>query len=256
MDDLLNVVCVSNEKYLPHLKVLISSLHVTNPMLKVFIVLINVRDNVLRDLVFKHNNITIINRYEKFNLYDEEKAYCANIRVNIIDELLGDGSVSKLCYLDVDSIVRGDLGSAVFGDKDLLILKRNYDRKELRYATGVIYIKNNVATKRFVKLWKSNLEPHLLTWFEDQLTFLKTAEELQERINIGMLSKNYIDWKYRRKTIVWVGKGPRKYENELYKLEEQYYLARGQDQSGIVFKLLSYKVRLKIALTMYLSKLK
>ena len=243
----ITIFSVSNSRYLKHLKVLLSSVTQNFPESTLYFHLININKDEIAELININQNINYYLENIEFNSGQEEKAYCANIRAKTIYKLLLNKEIDLLLYLDADSIVRKDLSDLVSLIRlhEITILHRFLSKDEhLKFATGVIGIKKTNNSLAFIKHWSDLVDNNIYEWFTDQLSFSKTYNALASEINLCNIPKKFIDWEFSLTTSIWVGKGPRKYEKELYKLEEQYYLLKLKQKTTYGVSLQIYKTRL------------
>lgn len=111
-----------------------------------------------------------------------------------------------------------------FEDYDIEILFRpNETEEKFKFATGVIAVANNENTIRFFEEWNNEIKDKLYKWFSDQITFNKVFLNNKNKLRFKPLKEEMIDWNFKIKSILWVGKGTRKYRNLSYKLESLKY---------------------------------
>ena len=223
----LAILSVSDPKYLRHLKTLLASVAQNFPVVKFYLHLINVEQSITEELLNIYPHIEFSWHNQQFANQENKQAYCANIRASLIFELLQQQDLSSLLYLDADSIVRKDLSELVklIDTGDLVILERkNAAQARLRFPTGVIGIKNNSSTIKFIERWRDLLYDNLYDWYSDQACFTQTYEQMSSQVKLVSLPPEYVDWNFLPLSPIWVGKGARKYEHKIYLLEEEYYL--------------------------------
>ena len=82
----------------------------------------------------------------------EFKAYCANIRFDAIYKIL-EASNNNVVYIDVDCIIRSNLGSMVnvMVQHDFAIYKDPENTANMPYKSSLMFFKNNTKVKIFVK---------------------------------------------------------------------------------------------------------
>lgn len=231
------ILIIIDELYLKFIVTLLHSLHNTNHKFTVIICLINFKDNqkIEKDLKELYPNLICKHLKEEFNSAAEKKSFCANYRVHFINEIL-TLNYKRLLYLDADSIVRKDLRIADLQiDSDIEILFRNTEDLRMKVASGAILIKNNKKAKLFIKIWKDKISNNLTKWFSDQETFYETYSELKNQVSCRMIDSRLIDWDFKDSSIIWAGKGNRKYKNFIYLIES----AKVRIKNKQVIKILS-----------------
>lgn len=163
--------------------------------------------------------------YKKVKMHiTQKRAYCSNIRIKIISNLLNEG-VSKILYLDVDSLVRGDLSllSNLLDDIDLFY--RRFKRENNRIMSGCIGVKNTEKAIKFFQEFNEILcKDNYCTWFADQ-TIL---ESLVNKNGYGMkfydVGVSYLDWDFHDESKIWTAKGKIRKDDEKFIKETQKYL--------------------------------
>ncbi len=223
----LTILSISDPLYLNRLKALISSVSQNYPQVKFYCHLVNTEQSVAESLQHLYPNLECNFDYQEFNSEEDKKAYCANIRADVIYQLMQKPETSSLLYLDADSIVRKDLSDLLdtINNHDLVVLKREEaEEKYLKFAAGVIGIKNSSITQKFIAQWATLVKEQLYEWYSDQLCLYYAYEQFQSQLNTFDLPQRFIDWEFLSTSSIWVGKGPRKDENKIYVLEEEYYL--------------------------------
>ncbi len=239
----LTIISVSDPKYLKCLKVLTASVNQNSPTTKLYYHLINYCDDeaVSKELLNIHPFIEFSFEKKQFQTDEQKRAYCANIRGEIISKLLACGR-KLLLYLDSDSIVRKDLSEleALMKTHDILILKRaEIQDTRLRFLTSTIGLNNTDATRHFVQRWAEIINKNIYEWWTDQTSFADTYDELSSAINLRSIPQKFVDSQFSIFSPIWTGKGEKKYGAELYLLEEQYYIKKikGEETLSILFRM-------------------
>jgi hypothetical protein len=159
-------------------------------------------------------------------------AYCANKRVKVLNQLID--KYDNLIYMDVDSLVKTSLGSLLAEleiSRGILIHKRfDSDKIVSKVATGIIALKSNHQTKLFLKQWLVNIEGKVTEWFGDQVSFYDTVLMQSREGEVEMLDSKYIDWMFLEESIIWVGKGNRKYSKIKYQKLQRRFMKLFQDK--------------------------
>lgn len=216
------VACVSDKAYLGHLKTLLISLKNYKSEVCVAVCLANIdlNDPITEKLKKIYSNIIFYSTNKDFEINENKKAYYCNLRVSYLNNLLEEGA-SNILYIDVDSIFRQNIDDNFFLNEayDIMIHFRQENDPRFRVATGVIFINNSPMTQSFFKQWKVSIEKNIYQWFSDQITFFETFEKFKDKMIFLHLEKSFIDWEFRSGSLIWAGKGPRKYKNLIYLLE-------------------------------------
>jgi hypothetical protein len=215
----INLVCISDRKYLKYLRTLLKSLSLTNSEICIHLTLINIksrsRTTASLKKIFKDIHFSYIDK--KFKKSHYLKAYCANYRVNAIKKLLEHG-YQKILYVDVDSIFLKNIAyiTSLYDNFDLSIHFRNENDKRFKVAAGVILLNGNQKTLEFVSAWSLEIEKNKTEWFADQVSFYRCYKMYSNDINFKHLDNIFIDWEFNPKSYIWTGKGKRKFRNLKY----------------------------------------
>jgi hypothetical protein len=236
------LIVVTDKKYLKHLEVLLLSLNKTNHKITVYACLINIPEskNLNNKLKKLYPFLDLSYLKKQFTSSQNKKAFASNYRVSFIRSILKLHHQLVL-YLDVDSIVRKNLINAkISPSSDIEILFRKTGDLRMKVATGAIILRNNKQSHLFLKHWETRITPNIFEWFSDQISFYQTYKRIKDKINISSIDKSLIDWEFHPESIVWAGKGDRKYRNILYVLESAKLRAFNKFLKKLINKLQQY----------------
>jgi hypothetical protein len=239
MNNNVTILAVSDAAYLKHLVPLAASLNVHFPEARLHAHLINTPSWVAKIVWKFHRNMDCTFERRKFKTESQRKAYCANIRVAVLNNLLKSG-VGVLIYMDADSIVRKGLSEFVqlIRDHDIIIRQRFNTGERTRFATGIIGINNSSRTHNFLVRWSEKVDQQKYQWFGDQISFAKTYDELSGPFRLYRLPMQFIDWELLSGSSIWSGKAEKKKER-LYSSAEKECLRRAiKDNLSLTFWLL------------------
>jgi hypothetical protein len=228
---MIHLLCICDELYFKYFIVLYRSCIKYNQQSSVIfhLYLINFNnkinitfpDNVI--IKYKNNKcsrkIDIPNHKKNTGYYSEHIAYCANIRGEVINELLLL-NIQYIIYIDVDSIIRNDISNIIneVDDNDIAVYNSH------GYKSGIMVIRNNTNSKIFYNKYAAYILRHgIYKWYSDQRALLDTITELNY-IKIKQLNVTYIDWRFNDNSIIWAGKGNCKYNNIKYTSEYTLYI--------------------------------
>lgn len=212
------IAVIADQKYIGYLKTLLNSLSLSNQKISVYVCLVNINktSRLEKSLKKRYENIYIEYINRTFNSNADKKGFCVNYRIPLIRKILNH-DFKNILFLDADSIVRKSLYEAkVSESSDIEILFRDSEDVRMKVACGVILIKNNIRSKRFIELWEKKNSSGKYTWFYDQITFFETFMEMRKEVNVENIDSNLIDWEFKKSSIIWSGKGNRKSRNLLY----------------------------------------
>ncbi|QIK78082.1 tetratricopeptide repeat protein [Sphingomonas piscis] len=222
--------------FFQHGLVLIASLATKSPGAKCHVHLINPDEAVapaidlLRSiypgleisLSFEHRDFTGLS-------VDYVRTYYASVRFVRLAEVFARSPASYLS-LDADCIVRGNV-AAVASDSDnadVTVRMRFDERPHAGVAAGALTLRPTEGARRFIdrsaELIRSTLETGEAVWFLDQVVLNHAVRELGgDEVQLAQMDMSYIDWFFRQDSLVWTGKGPRKFQHERYTSEVALY---------------------------------
>jgi len=239
------IAMVSDTKYLPRAKALIKSIQSNSPDVNICIAMINPSKEEVDDIssrgvkpfaVFKDLDSTPRGKIYKGKAENNDSprqfsdlmSFCANYKIQFIDELLNceEHNIKKLIMMDADSIVRKSLDKLFdsLEDCDIILRQRPGYAKHGRLMAGVMCVNNTSASKDFFA--KASAKAHeigMTKWWTDQKSLHKASSKCTG-LRLHNLPSSYIDWEFRDKSHIWVGKGARKDNSRRYIGEENKYL--------------------------------
>lgn len=235
-----NILLVSTLNYINHLIPIVNSIN-NNIKIEynIYIYLVDVYDqneidkikNMSKNIIIRKLDVNLDNSKRDKSKKTKLESYSANIRIHIINELLEEG-IDNILYLDVDSIVREDISELIQNIKNYdLGLFTIVERKEIQIKSGIILVRNTINSKIFFKKTESYLNKFgLYSWGSDQASLKKIYHEVikntyaeKEKPKILKIDTKYLDWNFLDSSIIWTGKGPRKYKDNKYLNDKKIY---------------------------------
>lgn len=231
MSDELTITCNCDERYLDHLIPLIKSINKNTNNTRLYIRLVNVKDDTpVREIINTKSEIIhdtkplstkrclltgdqMLNApvFEKKKhhplLLSEQACYCSNIKYNTINHLLERGD-QYILQMDVDAIVRRDLNDLIelIKKHDIVIRKdkpnydslvKNYRSKSelggVTYRQGVIGINNTLTVRKLFREVEDLVMKDMKNWDADQINFQRVFESMQQDIKFYNLPITYRD---------------------------------------------------------------
>jgi tetratricopeptide (TPR) repeat protein len=163
------------------------------------------------------------------------RAYYASVRFVRLAEIFASAPASYLC-LDADCIVRGEIAPGFGGEKADVRMRLRYDeRPHVTVAAGALVLSPTAGAAKFIEqvsaLIKPVLEAGEAAWFLDQIVLGHVHRKLTDgEVLVSLLDNRYLDWFFHDESLIWTGKGPRKFEDERYKAELARYRYLQEDQ--------------------------
>ena len=183
-------------------------LHIVNPDKHV---------NNIVERVSKFNNLTFSTEQTDLKGIDPRTYYACN-------RFIVASHVLRLCeaaiILDIDNILMNevqwntcDIGLFL---RDPLPGTVGWEHESTHVAAGIVSYStplgldflNRVSDK--IKSYKE------LRWFADQNALWKVYEENKHKLSTFVYDSSIMDWEFKPDTMLWTGKGPRKYDDPTY----------------------------------------
>ena len=183
-------------------------LHIVNPDKHV---------NNIVERVSKFNNLTFSTEQTDLKGIDPRTYYACN-------RFIVASHVLRLCeaaiILDIDNILMNevqwntcDIGLFL---RDPLPGTVGWEQESTHVAAGIVSYStplgldflNRVSDK--IKSYKE------LRWFADQNALWKVYEENKHKLSTFVYDSSIMDWEFKPDTMLWTGKGPRKYDDPTY----------------------------------------
>jgi len=149
------------------------------------------------------------------NMGDGQRTYYACLRFLVLPFILPHAQ--KVLTVDIDCIF---LKSFEFPKKPTGYFPRapfenstGWFRQGTRVAAGVVYM--DASALPLAKVLAERIKSGPWQWYLDQVA-LSECFDLIESDNIECFSTSFMDWDFQNESVMWTGKGPRKYENQKY----------------------------------------
>lgn len=262
---IITVTCDQN--YSPYSHVFVNSLNEHNNNIDVVVRAVNCRDDTIRSIEGLGSNVTVINDTTKLStkrdimshgqelaydgLFDsmsknktsirsprmlcsESMVYSSNIKFMTIKDLLFGNNDSVVIYMDIDSIIRGDISllfnKTLEGDiamfKDVPYTEQHPGSTRLKgnevlYHGGLICVNRNETTLKLMSDWCEVVSQNMFNWDIDEELFY-TAHN-NDDVNIICVDKTYKDEDLSHDSLIWSGAGQTKFTHDLYIAECKKY---------------------------------
>ena len=149
------------------------------------------------------------------------KSFYASARFIFSEILLSNLDVDGLFFIDTDCLV---LKEVEFPSSDYALFLRDplpgtvgLEKEGTNVAAGAVYIdKNGIDFARQVGQSLNAIKENI--WFIDQVILWRAHNYFKENNNLSFeqIDKKYIDWEFVDDSVIWTGKGPRKYSDEKF----------------------------------------
>lgn len=154
------------------------------------------------------------------------RTYYASVRFVRLAEVYARAPAHYLC-VDADGIVRGDVTAPVRAAQpgaaacDIGIYLRFDDRPHMAVLASASLWRPTPGAAKFVEevgtLIRSTLEAREAIWFLDQIVLNHVLREFgNSQTAVSPLDITYLDWFFQDESLIWTGKGPRKFEDDTY----------------------------------------
>jgi len=159
--------------------------------------------------------------------YDTPKTYFSALRFLECGKIITQNLV-PLLILDIDSVVN----SEILIDDDitlgLYLREKNitgsnaYEIEGMKVAAGAVYLTPDA--EEFINEVRAYLFTNKLIWFCDQHALYNAYKVTKGKYKfIDFADKNVIDWDFNENSLIWTGKGQRKYNNKTYLERKKKY---------------------------------
>jgi len=149
---------------------------------------------------------------------DGERTYYACLRFFVLPTILQ--SAEKVLVLDIDCLLMKDFEwpkqSIGFFAREPLPNSSGWEREGTRVAAGAVYFDRSAFSKAvdIEKLLYKMLKDGQFRWFVDQYVLHEVL--WKNRRECLIFDSEFMDWEFQDGSVIWTGKGPRKYENKTY----------------------------------------
>jgi len=244
------ITCTSDETYFPHLYVLLKSLFQYNKSSVIIRGVHLSQDNIdnLNDI----NNVYVVDdktplctkrtimtrgidgghprmKNLRSRLTSEHECYCTHSKFYNVDLLLNNG-FNKILALDVDTIVRESLAELydMIEVTDLIIEHKArlpnmfIPTNHLIFKEGLMVVKNTKYTRLFYRKISSTLKYQLFNCVKDfdidsdHEVIGQVYDEMKDDICLSNLPLKFKDTTFDDNSVIWSGKGDRKFTNMKY----------------------------------------
>lgn len=158
---------------------------------------------------------------------DELRTYYACCRFIAANRLLHDDC--RLLIVDTDCFFQNDFE---FPEAAVGYFPRLSDNDQWKCAAGAVYV--SPAGKPFLERLANLLYNGQLEWYLDQVCINQAMTETRNSLaNVHEFGPEFMDWEFAADSIMWTGKGPRKFENLNY-YERKMEFMRMCDWSNVL----------------------
>lgn len=184
--------------------------HVINPTKEVYADIEFYREKISTSMSFTFNDIDLPEDQ------DQRKCIYASLRFFILPFLLEN--IERIMVLDIDCLVMKDFEfptkpCGLFVRKPVTYLT-DWIKEGTKIAAGIVYFDNTYIDKTRTLVEIINSLPN--TWYADQVALNQLLVEHIPREDVTVFNGNFMDWEFRDGTVIWTGKGRRKYDDPVY----------------------------------------
>jgi hypothetical protein len=151
------------------------------------------------------------------------RAYYASLRFLVAPHILQ--TCNAMLILDIDCMVMNEFDYPAkpigYFPRESLPGTVGWEAEGTKVAAGAVYYHKNafeVAAGVADELSKLPLQ-----WFNDQIALSKTFNKVQQSDVFHYFDGNFMDWEFNEGSIIWTGKGSRKYDNVDYVAQKNYW---------------------------------
>ena len=192
-------------------------IHVINPTRQVFSLASILNSVVETNVTYTFNEATLPKDEE------QRRTLYACLRFITLPQILR--SAKKVLTLDIDCMVMCpfDFPDKPAGYFPRQSIERGGSVDTHSVAAGAVYFTEK--TLKYADQVDSCVRDTPLQWFADQVALNKVFQNIPKDL-VDSFDNNFMDWEFKDGTIIWTGKGARKYDNHIYvsKKREMYDL--------------------------------
>ena len=184
--------------------------HVVNPTEEVFEQCKIYKQKISTPLTFTFNYMHIPDDV------DAMKCTYASLRFFVLPHLLE--KIGKIMVLDIDCMV---MRKFRFPEKPCGLFVRepvtylsDWIKEGTKIAAGIVYFDKSYLDKANKLIEIINSLPKI--WYADQVALNKLLTEYINYEDVFVFNGNFMDWNFLEGTVIWTGKGKRKYDNPRY----------------------------------------
>lgn len=164
----------------------------------------------------KDRNHSIVDTYSNINFTEAQVEYACGRFLYLFDVLQKANSV---LVIDIDAVIRKPV---IFPDTDYSFFIREGKPIGKNIAAGAVFMKNNAI--EIADFLKTSIQTKKKRWFADQFALNETYQHfINSKYIFSRISNSLIDYDFNENSMIWTGKGPRKYNNKKYLSEVEKY---------------------------------
>ena len=115
---------------------------------------------------------------------------------------------------NLEAILKKDIDVDItFTYNDIGVTPMDWEKEGTKVAAGCVYLTADALS--VAKAVNERIKEGPMRWFIDQIALAETFARVEDK-DITKFDGNFMDWEFIDGTVIWTGKGPRKYENQKY----------------------------------------
>lgn len=209
-------------------------IHVCNPTERVLALagILNATTQV--KCTFTFNDV----EFDQHTPLEEIRTYFACLRFFVLPMILTHAK--KVLTLDIDCLI---MRPFEFPDKMIGYFPREplpgtigWEAQGTRVAAGAVYANEHALDHIIEVVRQIHQSPR--RWFVDQIALSAVFTKIDKE-KVHYFDSNFMDWEFVQGSVIWTGKGPRKYENQTYlskKIEFNYVNRMIKDYKNVILK--------------------
>tara|TARA_B100000902_G_scaffold16953_1_gene20326 strand:+ start:1306 stop:2043 length:738 start_codon:yes stop_codon:yes gene_type:complete len=145
----------------------------------------------------------------------DARAYYSCLRFMMTPNILP--SANEMLIVDVDCVFMNDFEwpttDTGYFPRQPLEGTVGWEADGTRVAAGCVYL--TAKAMNVANAINERIKEGPMRWFIDQIALSEVFARVDEK-DITKFDGNFMDWEFVDDTVIWTGKGPRKYENQKY----------------------------------------
>jgi hypothetical protein len=196
-------------------------IHIYDPTSEAIAMFLNIK--TFQDLKIKLT-LSFSASVQNFKSHNEYRTYCACIRFVALPELLK--FAKKVMTLDIDCLMMKEFN---FPEKSIGYFSREplegtvgWEKEGTKVLASAIYFDERAI--EFTQKIKERITQGPLLWFLDQVAISEVLSNSD--VDAEHFDTQFLDSEFNEDSIIWNGKGPRKYDNVRYVAKKNEFASR------------------------------
>ncbi len=225
---MVTIVSIASENFLPYLRALVVSARINYPSARVVVELINCPDSEVDAFKRNHHNITVMTK-KTDKTGEDRRVFCMNRKAYAMLDIRHAGDTNTLLWIDADSYIRlpcQSIENVINHDLTLRLKSTSTifnDVKMQECYSGVFAFGNTKRGNKMLRQYAESMTRGKAYWAADQDN-VAYVYAINSQADLGILPKEYLDFKVGKASYIWTVKAEPKTINALFHRHQKTYL--------------------------------